>query len=158
MRRERRVLNLILLDIIVLWFLEAIPDRLFSRKSWDRSIVSSAAKEIWSMVTSHRSLIWKEKTLNVTCKHTVHWSHILRGNWSFYTLPPDWVKTKWPVLVRVITKVTNTKVVMSHFLEHPHPMSPETNDISYQKKHETGNRTTEELFPVIFTVEPPTAQ
>ena len=32
MRRERRVLNLILLDIIVLHFLEAIPDRL-SRKS-----------------------------------------------------------------------------------------------------------------------------
>ena len=33
MRRERRVLNLILLDIIVLQFLEAIPDRLSSGKS-----------------------------------------------------------------------------------------------------------------------------
>ena len=39
-----------------------------------------------------------------------------------------------------------------------YPMSPETNDISYQKKHESGNRTKEELFPVVLTVEPPTAQ
>ncbi len=62
------------------------------------------------------------------------------------------------MLVQVKTKVTNMKVVMSHFLEHPHPVSPETNDISYQKKHESGNRTKEELFPVVLTVEPPTAR
>ena len=54
-------------------------------------------------------------------------------------------------------KVKNTKVVTSHFLEHPHPVSPETNDISYQKKHETGNQIKNELFPWLLTVEPLTA-
>ena len=62
------------------------------------------------------------------------------------------------MLVQVTTKVTNTKVVTSHFLEHPHPTSPETHDISYPKRHESGNRTMEELFPVVLTVEPPTAR
>ena len=36
--------------------------------------------------------------------------------------------------------------------------SPKTNDISYQKKHESGNQTKEELFPVVLIVEPPTVR
>ena len=62
------------------------------------------------------------------------------------------------MLVQAKTKVTNTKVVTSHFLEHPHPVLPETNEISYQKKHEIGNRTKNELLPWLLTVELPTAQ
>ena len=62
------------------------------------------------------------------------------------------------MLVRVKTKVIKMKVVTSHFLEHSHLVLPETNDISYQKRHETGNWTKNELFPWLLTVEPPTAQ
>ena len=45
-------------------------------------------------------------------------------------------KMKRHMIVRVKTKV-KTKVVTAHFLEHSHLALPETNDISYQKKHLT---------------------
>ena len=45
-------------------------------------------------------------------------------------------RTKQPVIVQVKTKV-KTKVVTTHFLKHSHTALPETNDISYHKKHVT---------------------
>ena len=153
MRIERKILNLILLDDIVHNILEAIFDRLIHRKPETELSVLPRKHGVYPTFVTY---LKGENTLRYMNSHFTL-VKLLRGNRSMYTLPPDWAKTKWPLLVRVTKKVTNTKVVMSHFLEHPHPMSPETNDISYQKKHESGNQTAEELFPVVLTVEPPTA-
>ena len=72
-------------------------------------------------------------TLNI---HTLYSGQIIKGKLVRVHSAARLSIKKRPVIVRVKTKV-KMKIVTAHFLEHSHLVLPETNGISYQKKHVT---------------------